>query len=702
MITFSYAKKVNTLNSTLKKISRVILITLILFSILTGTLFYYLEKQSYYQSFVDSNDTIVSQIASVYEQDIKTLQEFCVHSSLYSKFPVSDISNLSTSELSDLMDSLKGLNVVNDCIHSAYLYSSKSGIVYSSYSMPTTITKLEKFTDSSVFENLQDKQYMLMDPRFLDVGSYTTTSKIPLVITLLVALPANSSNTDMWLTINMDARKIYNKILNKLHLRDEINFYIVNDENCIIFCDDESNLFTYYDLRSPATENCVTSSSYSSSLDWTFVLERAVPQVPSSLISFYIVTFIILMLLLSASVMLTHLYMQPIEQSLNNFHDLRWHYFLTQGDFPRDSTEQPFNFSNDFPDCHQYVAMAFCLPASGNNRNFSSELTSTLSGLSKTENFFFHTIHVDQYRICAAIGFPQHEARLDQCVTNYASLADQVIRTLELKLKHPVLCTISSPKETPELLHDAWMEIREVDRYSLSLSKPIRFWFEIKQKSSSYAFPESYEKQLIDNLLVGNGEACRLYSDRIFSSFLGEDYILEDSEIYRYLYLLQNNILSHLAALPIPIQIPASYSPDNCIDLTQIKNAFNEWLDVAICTVNARNGENNIILYQSVIEYLNQHYTDKDICLNNVADYFGLNSNYVSHIIRESTKKSFSSYITYKRIQRSKDLLTEKKLNINEIAATVGFSYSYYFIRKFKEQEGITPGQYASHANKAQ
>lgn len=690
--------KVHKLNNiSLKKIFNLILITLILFSVLMFTLFYYLEKKSYYQSFVESNDTIINQIASVYEQDIKTLQEFCVHSSLYSKFPDDTLSNLSTSDLSDLMDSLTGLNVVNDCIHSTYLYSAKSKTVFSSYSMPTAVTRLDNFSDKEVFENLPDGNYMLLEPRILQIPAKTKQVKLPLVITMLVSLPANSSNTDSWLAINIDARKVYSKILSKLHLSDKINFYIVNADNCIVFCDDESNLFTFYDERNPATENSTTSSSFSSSLGWTFVLEREIPQLPPSLVTFCTVTFIILVLLLMASAAIAYFYMQPLQESLNNYQDLRWHYFITQGAPPKEGPEQTFSFDDVFPDCRQFVAMTFRLSDSEKPRNFSSELTSALNALSKTEAFFFHTIYVDQYRICAALGFPQHEAAPDKCITNYAALANKILHMLKSELNPPVLCNISSPKDSPELLHEAWLETREMDRHSLSLSNPIRFWFETKRDKDTYTFPEPYKKQLLDNLLAGNGEACRLYSDKIFSSFLSEEYILEDNEIYRYLNLLQSSILSHLAALPIPIQIQTSFSPYNCMDLEQINSAFNDWLDAAVVTVNAKNDHNNIILYQSIIEYINQHYTDKDICLNKVAEYFGLNSNYVSQIVKENTRKSFSSYITYLRIERSKELLSDKKLSINEIAHAVGFSYSYYFIRKFKELEGITPGQYVAY-----
>ena len=59
-----------------------------------------------------------------------------------------------------------------------------------------------------------------------------------------------------------------------------------------------------------------------------------------------------------------------------------------------------------------------------------------------------------------------------------------------------------------------------------------------------------------------------------------------------------------------------------------------------------------------------------------------------------SWSRNFSEFITYKRIQRSKELLGEGTMSINAVSEAVGFTYPYYFIRKFKELEGVTPGQY--------
>lgn len=46
------------------------------------------------------------------------------------------------------------------------------------------------------------------------------------------------------------------------------------------------------------------------------------------------------------------------------------------------------------------------------------------------------------------------------------------------------------------------------------------------------------------------------------------------------------------------------------------------------------------------------------------------------------------------RIEHAKQLLRQGSLSVKEIAGQIGYENEYYFIRKFKEQTGMTPGKY--------
>lgn len=68
--------------------------------------------------------------------------------------------------------------------------------------------------------------------------------------------------------------------------------------------------------------------------------------------------------------------------------------------------------------------------------------------------------------------------------------------------------------------------------------------------------------------------------------------------------------------------------------------------------------------------------------------------NHFSTLFRLHTGRSFSAYLTEKRMEMAKQLLSDLTLNIGEIARMVGYSDPSYFTRRFNRVTGMTPGQY--------
>ena len=51
-------------------------------------------------------------------------------------------------------------------------------------------------------------------------------------------------------------------------------------------------------------------------------------------------------------------------------------------------------------------------------------------------------------------------------------------------------------------------------------------------------------------------------------------------------------------------------------------------------------------------------------------------------------------YITMIRMDRAKELLVNSNMQIKDVVAEVGYIDVANFVRKFKNYEGMTPGQY--------
>lgn len=98
-------------------------------------------------------------------------------------------------------------------------------------------------------------------------------------------------------------------------------------------------------------------------------------------------------------------------------------------------------------------------------------------------------------------------------------------------------------------------------------------------------------------------------------------------------------------------------------------------------------------MIREIRRYIEENYHEQ-ISLNEIADRFGINPNYLSGKFKEETGVNFIDYLTCVRIEKAKFLLCETSLSINEISLNIGYNYQTYFQKVFKKIEGITPLDY--------
>lgn len=96
---------------------------------------------------------------------------------------------------------------------------------------------------------------------------------------------------------------------------------------------------------------------------------------------------------------------------------------------------------------------------------------------------------------------------------------------------------------------------------------------------------------------------------------------------------------------------------------------------------------------QKALQYIEKHLKE-ELNQREVADHVYLNPSYFSVLFKEEIHLTFSEYITRRRIQHAKNLLISTKLSIADIAEESGYKTAKYFIKIFKELEGITPSAY--------
>ncbi len=86
------------------------------------------------------------------------------------------------------------------------------------------------------------------------------------------------------------------------------------------------------------------------------------------------------------------------------------------------------------------------------------------------------------------------------------------------------------------------------------------------------------------------------------------------------------------------------------------------------------------------------------IQLNELSARLGYTPYYLSTLFKEETGLSFRQYVSKKKIEHAKFLLTTTNLSIAEISDYLSFSTPSYFINCFRRETGTTPKQYRQNS----
>lgn len=93
-------------------------------------------------------------------------------------------------------------------------------------------------------------------------------------------------------------------------------------------------------------------------------------------------------------------------------------------------------------------------------------------------------------------------------------------------------------------------------------------------------------------------------------------------------------------------------------------------------------------------EYLNQNFERDDLSLTDVARYVNMSTCYFSLIFKQEVGMTFIDYLTTKRIEKAKELLSTSQYKSYEISYMVGYNNPTYFSTIFKKYVGVSPTEY--------
>ena len=105
------------------------------------------------------------------------------------------------------------------------------------------------------------------------------------------------------------------------------------------------------------------------------------------------------------------------------------------------------------------------------------------------------------------------------------------------------------------------------------------------------------------------------------------------------------------------------------------------------------------VYVEHTLEYIEHNYY-KNIKVQGIADYIGINRSYLTNCFKNVLNMSPQEYILNYRMNQASDLLKNTSLPINDIANKVGYDDALNFSKSFKKIYGITPSNYRNRTER--
>ena len=90
---------------------------------------------------------------------------------------------------------------------------------------------------------------------------------------------------------------------------------------------------------------------------------------------------------------------------------------------------------------------------------------------------------------------------------------------------------------------------------------------------------------------------------------------------------------------------------------------------------------------------MDEHFSDP-LTLSDMAKQYYVNAAYLSRAFKKETGTNFNDYVRKLRMEKAIMLLRSTDMKIYEIAQLAGYDNVNYFMKKFQDDYGVTPGAF--------
>ena len=311
-----------------------------------------------------------------------------------------------------------------------------------------------------------------------------------------------------------------------------------------------------------------------------------------------------------------------------------------------------------------------------------------------------HIYAVDTGLDCLSLIFEFSESNIDRCKEKIISVIEEI--QSHLSLHHiSVLAGCGCFYEDITQIRDSYSEAVFSFKSRISQGNNLVFWYNDQNLIPMFFYPLEIEQRILISTRCGDYAAIKESLELIYA----ENYLktkIPDNMSDLLVMKIKTTLLSACSEIQAlngvlyQDTISFIFSSEGNNPKEQTYNKIKETFE-AICRITSMSQTiRSNQLKQNILEFIDSHYHENDMCLSLVADTFHISEAYLSAFFKEQTGINFISYIETKRLTKACILLKEHSLSIDSIAESVGYTSAHSFRRAFKRNFGINPANYSS------
>lgn len=289
----------------------------------------------------------------------------------------------------------------------------------------------------------------------------------------------------------------------------------------------------------------------------------------------------------------------------------------------------------------------------------------------------------------------------DNGVQHVKKICFELKEFVEQHFKIKFSMAISNIHNSIEKIPIAYKESMDAIEYKLIMSaEEIIAFDEIKaDKNSQLYYPLNKEEQFINYIKLGQAEKANSIINDIFNKNFEERTLSKDmtkSLIFNFISVIIKaaNNLRESNEREVLFDINELELIAKHKSINKIKNDLNNIVIKLCSNVVVEHKTNNNPISNNVKEYIEKNYTNENLSIASIAEYFKLHPSYISTVFKTQVGEGILDYINKVRVNRAKEIMKEQKSNLEDLSKVVGYSSVRTFTRAFSKLEGITPGKY--------